>query len=377
MLVLLRIISTAAFATDSSKNIGEAVALVRKSSSCPDEEMIDEVTLKRKFSAVSASDSALNKLMSDGFASDILIDTEFSDVCRQIMDLVSQITQKSQFTLEDKIIVENAMALWTGCILNKPELFNEFVDWKNSDQTSAVKDVGDFILGGLLRCPEEKIRLDFKNTFSSLSIHFSTGSNSALVFLLGFLANNFKEISNNPARQFFELFNELIALNAEINEFEDQSTIYDPMQLLTQIIEKIKEIQEEGRTKKIKPVDEENLEEVDELKVIEKAADQERLLVGLINLTEKILRNVDEETSEKIIEQQDLIKQIFQEFLFASYYQNQDEKGESQIKLVLRKGSNKNRKKQQSTNSGSKEAAYKLLIQLIKKSKDVMHNFLG
>ena len=56
--------------------------------------------------------------------------------------------------------------------------------------------------------------------------------------------------------------------------------------------------------------------------MIEKAAEQDRLLVGLINLTEKILRNVDEETRSKIIEEQDLVKQIFQEFLFASYYQN-------------------------------------------------------
>ena len=53
------------------------------------------------------------------------------------------------------------MALWTGCILHKPELFSEFETWTNSDQSTDIKDVGDFILGGLLRCPEEKIRLDF------------------------------------------------------------------------------------------------------------------------------------------------------------------------------------------------------------------------
>ena len=143
------------------------------------------------------------------------------------------------------------MALWTGCILHKPELFSEFETWTNSDQSTDIKDVGDFILGGLLRCPEEKIRLDFQNTFSSLSIHFSESDNSVLKFLLGLLAFNFIEIANNPARQFFELFNELIALNADINEFEEeQNQIFDPVKLLTQIIEKIKSIQEEIRVKK-------------------------------------------------------------------------------------------------------------------------------
>ena len=38
MLILLRVIMSAAFATDNTTNIGEALALVRKSSSIPSEE---------------------------------------------------------------------------------------------------------------------------------------------------------------------------------------------------------------------------------------------------------------------------------------------------------------------------------------------------
>jgi len=220
---------------------------------------------------------------------------------------VSCIIQRDQFTLEDKNIVENAMALWTGCILHKPALFKEFTAWNNTDQESNIKDTQDFILGGLLRCTEEKVRLDFANTFKSLSIHFSSGDNSVLVFLLGLLAKNFSQISNRPAMQFFELFNELIAINADLNSDEDQGGIYDPKQLLTQIIEKIKEIQNENKAKKNKMVEEETNAEHGNLKD-EKASDQERLLVGLINLTEKILHNVDEATSQKIIEEQDLTK---------------------------------------------------------------------
>ena len=107
------------------------------------------------------------------------------------------------------------MALWTGCILYQPVLFKSFLAWENTDQSSAIKNSDDFVLGGLLLCPEEKLRLDYQNTFLSLSKHFSTGDNSALVYLLGLLGKNFAMISDKPARQFFDLFNELIDINSE------------------------------------------------------------------------------------------------------------------------------------------------------------------
>ena len=59
----------------------------------------------------------------------------------------------------------------------------------------------------------------------------------------------------------------------------------------------------------------------DEVKALELAAEQERLLVGLISLTGKIIAKADKAVSDRIIEEKDLIGQIFREFLFASYYQ--------------------------------------------------------
>ena len=50
---------------------------------------------------------------------------------------------------------------------------------------------------------------------------------------------------------------------------------------------------------------------IDEVKALESTAENERLLIGLINLTGKILHNVDAETSAKIVEQQELVKQLF------------------------------------------------------------------
>ena len=74
------------------------------------------------------------------------------------------------------------MALWNGCILHEPKLFEEFV---------ARPNIEDFVLLGLIKCKEEKIRIDFANTFSALSQHFSKGDNRALIYLLGVLAKNF------------------------------------------------------------------------------------------------------------------------------------------------------------------------------------------
>ena len=50
---------------------------------------------------------------------------------------------------------------------------------------------------------------------------------------------------------------------------------------------------------------------IDEVKVLESSAESERLLIGLINLAGKILKNVDAETSAKIVEEQELVKQLF------------------------------------------------------------------
>ena len=69
--------------------------------------------------------------------------------------------------------------------------------------------------------------------------------------------------------------------------------------------------------------------EEDEVKALELAAEQERLLVGLISLTGKIIAKADKAVSDRIIQEKDLIGQIFKEFLFASYYQAQMENANS------------------------------------------------
>ena len=91
------------------------------------------------------------------------------------------------------------------------------------------------------------------------------------------------------------------------------------------------------------------------------------MLVGLINLIVKILKNVNESVCEELIKKQDLIKQIFQEFLFSTYFQAQEE-GNDVIKMVQRKGSRKNSNSVVVNKQKSKSAAYTLLTELLQKS---------
>jgi hypothetical protein len=43
-------------------------------------------------------------------------------------------------------------------------------------------------------------------------------------------------------------------------------------------------------------------------------------MVGLIELTAKIIAKVDKAVSEKLVKEKDLVNEIFKEFLFASVF---------------------------------------------------------
>ena len=198
---------------------------------------------------------------------------------------------------------------------------------------------------------------------------------NSLNFFLGILARNFGTISNRPSLQFFALFNKLIDLKAIRDELAgnkgiDTSNIYDPEDLLNQIIDKIKQqqvVKKEASTE----------ENADEVKAMELAAEQERLLVGLISLTGKIIAKADKAVSDRIIVEKDLIGQIFKEFLFASYFQAREASvDDEEVRIVAKVGSRSDKKKAAAPNNKSREAAYELLHLLIKNSTTLMKAFL-
>ena len=69
-------------------------------------------------------------------------------------------------TFEDKLIIENALSLWVGCILYHQDLFNDFLEFKG---TGAITDISTFILTGLLYCPHEKIREEFRSSLEVIT----------------------------------------------------------------------------------------------------------------------------------------------------------------------------------------------------------------
>ena len=77
----------------------------------------------------------------------------------------------------------------------------------------------------------------------------------------------------------------------------------------------------------------------DELAESEISSNKERLLVGLIVLTKKIIQTADKEISDKVIQDKDLIDSMFKEFLFKSYFKAKQEQAsgkEQPMELVQR-----------------------------------------
>ena len=234
--------------------------------------MLAEPTLLRRKSSLGA-DFTLQELMHKVFGAEVLASIDFTLLCNHLIKTVTQILERNQFTVDEKVIVENTLALWTGCVLHQNSLFGEFMNWKNTEEGSKIKDTKDFLLAGLLLCPEEKIRMDFANTFTALSNHQEIGEIGALTFLLTILAQNFSKISTSGGRQYFDLFNTLIALKSE-NILMQEEEIFKPEELMSQVIAKINELGEN--------VSEAIGDEEESEKQTQKALETEGMMVGLI-----------------------------------------------------------------------------------------------
>lgn len=114
----------------------------------------------------------------------------------------------------------------------------------------------------------------------------------------------------------------------------------------------------------------------DEAAGAKQAASKEKLLVGLITLTKKIIETTDREVSDKVIQDRNLVSLFFKQFLFVSYFRAREEKlskVKKEIALEQRSGV---KKKQVQSNKQSREAAFALLIELLKKSEVSFASFL-
>lgn len=107
-------------------------------------------------------------------------------------------------------------------------------------------------------------------------------------------------------------------MNSDIAE---KGQAFNPEQLLSLIIDKIKEY---NKIAGEAVADESNNNNNNEEEEDQTQNEQENIYIGLILLTGKIIDNFDISFSEKIVEQKSLIDEIFVHFLFASVFKQEN-----------------------------------------------------
>lgn len=129
---------------------------------------------------------------------------------------------------EDKVIVENALNLWVGCLQHDPALFVKF-----TQQTHAV----EFLMKGILGCEHESIRDQFKTILTNL---FTTLENTlALEFTLTTLFKNFDKLSGK-SDEYIGLFSNALENYAKrVQTNPELSKLLDSDAVLTAVIKRI------------------------------------------------------------------------------------------------------------------------------------------
>jgi hypothetical protein len=68
---------------------------------------------------------------------------------------------------EDKLIIENALSLWVGCVQYRKELLTEFYEFKQ--ESGSIFNCQQLILSGLLYCNHERVREEFNSALGKIS----------------------------------------------------------------------------------------------------------------------------------------------------------------------------------------------------------------
>jgi len=115
LLTLLRVFLQAGFNSQQG-SIGQAISLVRKSSSMNDER---DLTLKK-----TTEQENLDKLMSSPDGQAIILETDFEQLFNKVLSLLATILSKTTLILEDKIIIENSLSIMVGILLFKKDVYS-------------------------------------------------------------------------------------------------------------------------------------------------------------------------------------------------------------------------------------------------------------
>ena len=371
MLRLLRTFIMAAFSTRDA-DAYQAATMARRSSSVRTEE--GESSEVRP-PAEGSSFKQLQGLLAGPVGVEIVELVDYPALQRQVLLVTSQVLKKDKLRFEDKLIIENALSLWVGCLLHRNELFAEFA--KPAD--SALKPE-EFLLTGLLYCPYETVREDFKQSLSALCSKDRNGQAgpNPLDFTLQLLSSNFSLISEYPNKQYFELFCELLDKHyLEVKRAKDgevSAEVIDSEALLSAVIDRIREENQKAMRARVEgqatAATEQDLKE------------QAGLFLGLIQLAGKILDNsqgqqasVSKMSEKSGLQQRGLIDEIFTRYLFPTVFDTSE--GSRRRSLTMRQVmESKLEKKQGGQATDGKGAAYKLLNSLLRRDPQLMDYFL-
>ncbi len=125
LLKLLRIFIMAAFSTSTESQIYAAANLIRRSSSIQEDDTTDNTYIQNQVQEGSRF-KELQKLIAGPIGEEIIEQIDYKAIQAKLLTVISQVLRKSKMIFEDKLIVENALSLWVGCILHKNELLNDF-----------------------------------------------------------------------------------------------------------------------------------------------------------------------------------------------------------------------------------------------------------
>ncbi len=172
----------------------------------------------------------------------------------------------------------------------------------------------------MLICDQEKIREEFKIALYEVAKQIQNAQNvtvQPLHFVLAILTDNFAEISNYPCKQYFELFCDLIDEHFSLVSLDSNSSLrsaFDAQRILVLIIDKIKHFN------KLSAEQSASLQGDESGQTQKQKQEMENIYVGLIQLAEKIIDNFDIAITEQILQQSNLIEEIFAKFLFQSVF---------------------------------------------------------
>jgi hypothetical protein len=148
----------------------------------------------------------LKTLLAGPLGLNVTESVDYSALQKKVVEVTSLILKKESLIFEDKLILENALNLWTGCLLHRTELFKEFTELKSEEVNS-----DNLLLSGLLYCPYEGVRQEFKDSLEALCQKSdNVPAPRPLDHILILLSTNFSLISEYPCKQYFELFCELL-----------------------------------------------------------------------------------------------------------------------------------------------------------------------